>query len=219
MREVFQQELKEVQNRLVEIAELVVEAITKATTAFATPDISLAEEVIADDPKIDRMAASLDELAIDVLVRQQPVAGDLRLMVTALRVSASLERMGDLAEHIAILARHRFPEEVVPPRYQATFDRMGELDVVVARLLVDLLRTLDLRYSMEIRDTDDEIDELHASVFDLLLSHNSTGDPTNVIDVTQASRHHERFADHAVAITKKITYLVSGEHERPLEIH
>src|SRR4051794_5896833 len=101
MREVFHQSLDEVQSRLVEIAELVTVAIEKATNAFAGSDVSLAEEVITDDRLIDERALELDELAIEILARQQPVARDLRTVVTALRVSASLERMGDMAEHIA----------------------------------------------------------------------------------------------------------------------
>ncbi len=213
MRQVFQQELREVQDRLVNISELVTAAITNATSAFNSADLDLAEQVIAGDHQINELVSDLDELVIDILVRQHPVATDLRLMVTALRVSASLERMGDLAEHIAILARYRFPKTVIQDSLTATFRRLGELDVQVAICLTKLLGTFDLKYSMEIRDLDDEIDELHASVFDLLLSQSYEGAPVNVIDATLASRHHERFADHAVSITKKITYLVSGEHE------
>ena len=114
MREVFQQELRDVQDRLVEIAERVVESIEKATTAFNESNVALAEEVIASDPLIDEAANDLDELAIMILARQQPVARDLRITVSALRVSASLERMGDIARHIAQLARYRFPDKVVP---------------------------------------------------------------------------------------------------------
>ena len=113
MREVFQQELTEVQDRLVRISNLVAESIEKATTAFNSSDVTLAESVIADDHLIDELASSLDELAIDILARQQPVARDLRIVVSALRISASLERMGDISEHIAQLARYRFPDKVV----------------------------------------------------------------------------------------------------------
>ena len=144
MREVFHQSLEDVQYRLVEIAELVTVAIDKATRAFGTSDVGLAEEVIADDAHIDERAIALDEIAIEILARQQPVARDLRIVVTALRVSASLERMGDLAEHIAQLARYRFPERAVPKGLKGTFARMGELDVDVARKLTELLRTQDL---------------------------------------------------------------------------
>ena len=114
MREVFHQSLEDVRARLVEIGELVTVAIDKATRAFSTSDVALAEEVIEADQVIDDKAIALDELAIQILARQQPVARDLRIVVAALRVSASLERMGDIAEHIAQLTRMRFPERAIP---------------------------------------------------------------------------------------------------------
>jgi phosphate transport system protein len=169
MREVFQQELREVQERLVEIARLVETSIENATRAFNESNVSLAETVIAEDDKIDELTVSLDELAINILARQQPVARDLRIVVSALRISASLERMGDMSEHIAQLARYRFPDKVVPKTLRGTFAEMGRLDVEVARKLTELLRTEDVAIAEEIRNDDDKIDDLHLSVFDKVL--------------------------------------------------
>lgn len=211
MREVFHQSLEELQSRLVEIADLVTVSIDKATRAFATSDVSLAEEVISDDAKIDALAVTLDEQAIEILARQHPVARDLRIVVTALRVSASLERMGDMSEHIAQLARLRFPERAIPKGLKATFLKMGELDVEISRTLSELLRTQDLRLADAIRNTDDTIDELHASVFEKVLSDNWRGEAHATVDATLASRYHERFADHAVAVAKKVVYLATGD--------
>jgi len=211
MREVFHQSLEDVQARLVEIAELVTIAIDKATRSFATSDVSLAEEVIADDRLIDELALALDEHAIEILAMQQPVARDLRIVVTALRVSASLERMGDLAEHIAQLARTRYPERAIPKGFKGTFTRMGELDVQIARTLTELLRTFDLTLADQIRNSDDDVDELHASVFEKVLSDTWQGEVGATVDATLASRYHERFADHAVSIAKKVIYLSTGD--------
>lgn len=211
MREVFQQELQDVQERLTEIAGLVESAITRATQAFSDSDVALAEEVIADDEKIDLAANSLDEIAIDILARQAPVARDLRVVVTALRVSSSLERMGDMAEHIAQLARQRFPEKVVPKGLRSTFKEMGKHDVAMAQKLTRLLATEDIALSAEIRDEDDAVDELHASVFDFVLGEAWKGGPIDTVDATLASRYHERFADHAVSIAKKVEYLATGD--------
>ena len=121
MRAAFHQSLEDVQARLVEISELVTVAIDKATRAFGSSDVALAEEVIEADAIIDEKAVELDELAIQILARQQPVARDLRIVVAALRVSASLERMGDIAEHIAQLTRMRFPERAIPKGLKNTF--------------------------------------------------------------------------------------------------
>lgn len=211
MREVFQQELREVQDRLVEISTLVADSIERATQSFNESNVALAETVIADDDKIDALAAELDELAIQILARQQPVARDLRIVVSALRISASLERMGDMAEHIAQLARYRFPEKVVPKGLRGTFRDMGALDVEIARKLTELLRTEDVAIAEDIRNEDDKVDALHLSVFDKVLGETWKGGAVDTVDATLASRYHERFADHAVSIAKKVQYLATGD--------
>jgi phosphate transport system protein len=211
MREVFQQELREVQDRLVEIASLVAESIDKATQAFNESNVALAEDVIAEDDRIDAAAYELDELAIQILARQQPVARDLRIVVSALRISASLERMGDMSEHIAQLARYRFPEKVVPKKLRPTFVEMGRLDVEIARMLTELLRTQDTAIAEAIRNEDDKVDALHLSVFDTVLGESWKGEAVDTVDSTLASRYHERFADHAVSIAKKVQYLATGD--------
>ncbi|MGV3711881.1 phosphate signaling complex protein PhoU [Pseudolysinimonas sp.] len=211
MREVFQQELREVQDRLVEISSLVAESIEKATQAFNESNVTLAETVIAEDERIDAAALELDELAIQILARQQPVARDLRIVVSALRISASLERMGDMSTHIAQLARYRFPEKVVPKTLRPTFVEMGRLDVEIARKLIELLRTEDTKLAEEIRNEDDKVDALHLSVFDKVLGETWKGEAVDTVDSTLASRYLERFADHAVSIAKKVQYLATGD--------
>ncbi|WP_296194185.1 phosphate signaling complex protein PhoU [uncultured Microbacterium sp.] len=211
MREVFHQSLEDVQSRLVEISELVTSAIRDATTAFASSDIELAEGVIEADAIIDEKAVALDEIAIEILARQQPVARDLRIVVAALRVSASLERMGDIAEHIAQLTRMRFPERAIPKGLKSTFTKMGEIDVEVAQLLTELLRTQDLAIADQIAAKDDDLDELHLSVFEKVLSENWQGEAMATVDATLASRYLERFGDHAESVSKKVLYLATGE--------
>ena len=107
MREIFQSQLQEVQSRLVEIAEDTSRIIEKATKAFGTSDVVLADEAIVLSEATGEKALALDELAIRILAKQSPVARDLRVLVSALRISASLERMGALAGHIAAIARFR----------------------------------------------------------------------------------------------------------------
>lgn len=211
MREVFQQELRELQAGLVEISRLVADNIESATRAFLKSEVDLAETVIATDDRIDALAVTLDELAINIIARQQPVARDLRIVVSALRISASLERMGDMAEHIAQLARYRFPEKVIPKSLRSTFKEMGALDVEIARKLTQLLETQDLVLAEEIRNDDDKVDRLHLSVFEQVLGEAWKGDAEATVDATLASRYHERFADHAVSIAKKVQYLATGE--------
>lgn len=211
MREVFHQSLEDVQGRLVEISELVATAIEKATQAFGSSDVSLAEEVIDADSIIDEKAVALDELAIEILARQQPVARDLRIVVSALRMSASLERMGDIAEHIAQLTRYRFPERAIPKGLKSTFTSMGQVDVQMAQKLSELLRTQDVAIAEEIRNLDDQLDDLHVSVFEKVLGENWQGEAMATVDATLASRYHERFGDHAESVAKKVVYLATGD--------
>jgi phosphate transport system protein len=118
--------------------------------------------------------------------------------------------MGDMAEHIAQLARTRYPERAIPKGLRGTFTKMGELDVRIARTLTELLRTEDLAIADQIRNSDDDVDELHASVFEKVLSDSWQGEAGATVDATLASRYHERFADHAVSIAKKVIYLGTG---------
>ena len=215
MRELFQQELHEVQDRLVAIAQLVVDAITDAVEAFNKSDVTLAESVIVRDNKIDDAVVALDELAIAIMARQAPVAKDLRIVVSALRISASLERMGDMAEHLAQLARYRFPEKVVPKTIRPIFKEMGVLDIELAKMLVVLLKTEDVEIAEKIRDEDDKVDALHLSVFETVLSDSWSQGTETTVDATLASRYLERFADHAVSIAKKMMYLATGEWNPP----
>lgn len=211
MRDVFQKELAEVQERLVDIAGHVVVSIESAVRAFGDSNVQLAEQVIATDPVIDDKAASLDELVINIIARQSPVARDLRIVVSALRISASLERMGDLARHIALLARYRFPMQVVPESLQPTFAEMGRQDIEIAKMLRDLLETQDLTMAERLQTADDRVDELHRDVFSHVLGTQWQGAPHSTVDATLASRYHERFADHAVGIAKKVQYLATGD--------
>lgn len=215
MREVFQRELREVQDRLVSIAKLVAQSIERSTVAFNKSDVALADTVIAHDPEIDQAALELEELLITIMARQQPVARDLRIVVSALRITASLERMGDISEHIAQLARYRFPDNVVPNSLRSTFQQLGELDVSIAKKLVDLIESENLRLADDIRNDDDKVDALHLSVFDKLLGESWKGAAADTVDATLASRYHERFADHAVSISRKVRYLATGDWSAP----
>jgi phosphate transport system protein len=211
MREVFQTQLQEVQVRLVEMAEDTVRIIEKATKAFADSNVQLADEAIAIADQSGNKALALDELVIRILAKQSPVARDLRILVSALRISASLERMGALAGHIAAIARFRFPGSAVPENLKNTFVEMGRLDVELAKKCVQLLRNTDVDFAREIQAEDARVDELHRHVFDVVLSDDWNENAMFTVDVTLASRYHERFADHVVDISAKVSYLTTGE--------
>jgi phosphate transport system protein len=211
MREVFQKELAEVQERLVDLSESVTEIMEKASMAFLNSDVKKADEAIALAEINEERALAIDEMAIRILSRQSPVARDLRVLVSALRISASLERMGALAGHIATIARFRYPETAVPETLRKTFSEMGALDCALGRKLTQLLRNTDVDLARNIQAEDARVDELHRSVFDLVLSDKWKENAIYTVDVTLASRYHERFADHVVDISAKVAYLTTGD--------
>ena len=210
MRKAFQDELAQVGDELVEISKLVATAIQNATQAFETADVDLAQDVIAADARIDFLQNALDEKAIDILALQGPVASDLRM-------SASLERMGDLARHIAQLTRLRYPAQVIPASLQDTFRSFAELDIQIANKVAELLETHDLNVARQIVRLNLEVDELHAGVFKAVAADDWSGNASTSVDVALASRYFERFADHGVSVARKVSYLVNGEWQ-PEEI-
>jgi phosphate transport system protein len=185
--------------------------IEKASKAFTTSDATLADEAIAIADATGNKALALDELVIKILAKQSPVARDLRVLVSALRISASLERMSALAGHIAAIARYRFPGSAIPASLAGTFAEMGELDVKLAKQVVELLKNTDADFAREIQAQDARVDELHRHVFDVVLGDDWKENAVFTVDVTLASRYHERFADHVVDISSKVSYLTTGD--------
>ena len=211
MRAVFQQELIEVQNRLVALAETAGKIMDKASRAFLNSDVSLADEALALAEANEERALDLDELVIKVLATQSPVARDLRILVSALRMSASLERMGSLASHIAAIARYRFPGSAVPETLRKTFEDMARLDLELVGKAAKLLANTDIDLAREIQSQDEAVDRLHRKVFDVVLDPAWKENAMFTVDVTLASRYFERFADHVVDISAKVSFLQTGE--------
>lgn len=210
MREVFQTELKEVQDRLVEIASDATRIMEQASAAFIKSDVTLADQALASADAIHEKALNLDESVIRILARQSPVSRDLRILVSALRISASLERMGALAGHIAQIARFRYPGSAIPQSLLATFEEMGRLDLELGKKVITLLTNTDVDLAKQIQAEDERVDELHRKVFDTVLGDDWKENAMFTVDVTLASRYHERFADHVVDISSKVSYLTTG---------
>jgi phosphate transport system protein len=218
MRELFHADLKSLGDQLIEIAGLVREAMDKARTAFETADVELAEAVITNDARIDYLQNALDEKAIELLALQGPVAADLRTVVASLRMSSSIERMGDLARHIAQLARRRFPDLVAPESVREDFRQMAEYAVQVATEVEQLLATHDLKHASKIVRLNASINEIHAKNFHSVASPEWNASPATTADITLASRFLERFADHGISVARKVTYLATGEWEPVIAI-
>ena len=149
--------------------------------------------------------------SIALLARQAPVASDLRAVVTSMRMSSDLERMGDLARHVAQLTRLRYPEHVIPAPVRPVFTAMCDAAVDVAEETVLLLETQDLAHADRIHAVNEDVNALHASVFRFIAASDWTATPATTTDVTLASRYLERFTDHGLSVAAKVRYLVTGE--------
>jgi len=212
MRDAFHEELDAIQATLVTMGEMVSVAMSRSSEALLKADVKLAEQVISEDEKLDTIQHDLEARAINLMARQQPVAQDLRILVTSLRMSADLERMGDLCHHIAKLARMRYPEVAVPAELLATIENMGITAVKIIEKSTHVIKTQDLQAAIELETDDDEMDKLHRALFVALLDDSWSHGIEAAIDMTLLGRYYERCADHAVSIARRVYFLVKGEY-------
>jgi phosphate transport system protein len=215
VRENYREELDDLNNCLVEMANAVGSAMSTATTALLDADVALADLVIAGDEQIDATRESIEQRCFTLLARQQPVAGDLRTITTAMRIVSDLERMGDLAEHIAKLARMRFPDHAVPQEVRPAFLEAGHVAEMLITKAATVIAKRDVQAALELETDDDAMDRLHRGLFRQLLSEEWEHGIEAAIDVTLLGRYYERFADHAVSAARRVVYLVTGERYAP----
>ena len=211
LRSAFQDELDGVTQTLVDLSALVSDAVTRATHALLNADIKEAEEVIASDDRIDDIQQELDARIIDIIARQQPVASDLRALVTALRMSADLERMGDMAHHIAKITRLRHPNSAVPPELLSTIEEMGRVARLISDKVGGVINSRDVDTALEVEKDDDEMDRLHRKLFTTLMDDSWSHGTESAIDITLIGRYYERYADHAVSVARRVYFLVTGK--------
>lgn len=212
MRDLYHEELDSIGTTLIEMTGLVATALNQATAALLNADLQLAEKVISADDEVDALQKGLDARSLDLLARQQPVAGDLRTIITSLRMSADLERMGDLARHIAKVARLRYPDAAVPVDLRETIVEMGRIGEELARKTGDIIDGLDIEAARNLEEEDDAMDVLHRALFGALLHDHADYPVETAIDVTLIGRYYERYADHAVSVARRIVFLVTGEY-------
>src|SRR3954467_2034907 len=211
MREEFQSDLNEVSRLLVTMAEAVRAALRKATTALLTADLKAAETVIERDVEVNALYGQVEAKVADTIARQAPVASDLRMVITALHISADLERMGDLAEHVAKTAQRRHPSPAVPAELRPVFKPMAEVGDRMAQKITPLLGNPDAELAAGLEKDDDAMDDLERDLFKILLDDDWPYGAETAIDGALLGRFYERYADHAVNIGEQLVYLITGE--------
>jgi phosphate transport system protein len=212
MRELFHDQLDAMFVDLAGICRQVETAVGLATQALMTGDAAIAEQVISADVEIDRAREQVEENAFALLSLQQPVAGDLRTVVSALRMVSELERMGDLSVHVAKIARLRVPQVAVPVEIQPTVARMAEVAEDMVRRVSQIITGRDVEAAIELGRDDEVMDQLRRQSFTELLSDDWQNGVEAAVDIALLGRYYERIADHAVSVANRIVFVVTGHN-------
>lgn len=211
MREAYQVELGQLAEELATMCAMSGNAMELATRALLQADLGLAEQVIGDDAKIDDARTACEEHAYSLLALQAPVATDLRTVLAAVHAAESLERMGDLALHVAKAARRRHPNPVLPDQVKPYFAEMGRVAVELAREAERVILNQDVQKARGLEEADDEMDDLHRHLFSVIMDKDWPHGVAAAVDVTLLGRFYERFADHAVSVAKRVVFVVTGQ--------
>lgn len=214
MRDIYHDELDEVGKRVLTMTRSITVAMEQASQALLDADLVLAEQVMADDSRVDAMRTELEDRCFQLLAQQQPVATDLRVVISTIHLASDLERMGDLAIHIAKIARLRYPERAVPPEAKDVISQMAEVALSLVTKVADVVDGRDVALAQAIEAEDDSMDALRRKLFTIVLSANWARGTEAAIDMTLLGRYYERYADHAVAVARRVIFIVTGERPR-----
>ena len=217
MRDAYYDQLDAVVDELVTMTHEVGTAVGQATRALLEADAEIAEQVISHDAHIDSERDRIEELSFELLALQQPVAGDLRMLVAALRMVSDLERMGDLSVHVAKIARLRVPGVAVPEEVRPTVARMAEVAEEMVRKVENVIADRDVEAAIELEKCDEEMDQLRRSSFRQMLSDEWPYGVEPAVDIALLGRYYERIADHAVSLARRVVFLVTGQHPSVVE--
>ena len=211
MREVFHEQLDSIFDDLAGICRSVETAVRLANQALLTGDAEIAEQVISADADIDKAREKVEDTAFSILSLQAPVAGDLRVVVSALRMVSELERMGDLSVHVAKIARLRVPQVAVPEEVRPTMARMGEVAEDMVSRVARIITGLDVDAAIDLGRADEIMDQLRRKSFTELLGDKWTHGVEAAVDLALLGRYYERIADHAVSVAHRVVYVVTGD--------
>ncbi|MGO4255580.1 phosphate signaling complex protein PhoU [Marmoricola sp. RAF53] len=211
MRDAYADQLDSIREDLLTMTRLVGTAVTHATSALLDGDAAVAEKVISDDAAVDALRVQIEDHSFELLSLQNPVAGDLRMLVASLRMVSEFERMGDLAVHIAKIARLRVPDVAVPDELVPTIARMAAVAEVMIAKVAHVIADSDVAAAEELEQVDEEMDRLRRSSFRELLGSEWKHGVEPAVDIALLGRYYERIADHTVSIARRVVFLVTGE--------
>ena len=205
----FDNDLRLVRDSLVTMTGTASEAIRLATTALLDQDLEAVGVTTALEQELEDDRLLVERRASQLLARQQPVAADLRMLVSAIKISAECERMGALAHHIGTASSRSYPASAIPDELSGIFRRMGDVASRIADGARVTLRTSDAQDAARLEVDDDAMDGLRRALFRELVQDWPYGVET-AINVALLGRYYERFADHAVTIAQSVIFIVTG---------
>jgi phosphate transport system protein len=213
IRKTFHEQLDELRVDVIRLAALTTEQIAGGTQALLDSDLSMADLVVENDDQVDDLTHSIEDRVFQLLALQQPIATDLRFLVTVMRVAHELERSADLMVNVAKTTRRLYPHQL-DPKLRGIIDQMGAQSANQTRVAIDAFADADPHWAAALADMDDRMDELTKSLFRHILSGDGSDEAAVLLAVQMAlvGRHYERIADHAVTIAERVGFMVTGEH-------
>ncbi len=212
IRRSFHEQLAELRHDVVRLGALACEAVAAGTEALLDADLAAADTVIVSDVALDDLTHAIEEQAYRLLALQQPMASDLRTIVTVLRTIHEIERVGDLMVNIAKTTRRLYPGELAP-RIRGLIHNMGLQAGLQLRVAVDAFADEDAARALALPDMDDVIDELQKELFRALFATADHDESTihRVVQIALVGRYYERIADHAVNVGRRVAFMVTGK--------
>ena len=204
--------MDEVRADLVQMGAMVAEGISAVTSALLGDDIAAADQIVASDDELDLLALEAEEKCVQLLALQQPVAVDLRTILTDLRMISEIERSGDLVTNI-VKAVARMHGAELSPAVRGLIDRMRSQAVRLTVMAMEAYSDRDAELAAMLNDVDDVLDDLHGEYLDAVFASHSAGsvDTLQAVQLAVVGRFFERIGDHAVNIAERVEYLVTGQ--------
>lgn len=211
MRSAYGAKLASLTDQLAEMCQLAGIAMKDANQSLLEADLVLAEQVIGNHENMRFASTRAEEAGFELLALQAPIGRDLRAIVSSIQIVADLERMGALALHVAQIARRRHPQSALPEDVRGYFAEMGRIAGDLGSSAHQVIVSCDLGRARYIREADDAMDDLHRHLFTVMMDREWQHGTTAAVDVTLLSRYYERFADHAVEISRRIIFQATGQ--------
>ena len=214
IRRTFHEHLEDVQNDIVRLAAMATEAIPRATAALLDHDLVATQQLIDDDDAIDVLTLDIEERIYDLIVRQSPVASDLRTLLTSLWMTSEIERSADLATNIAKGARRIYDIELHPVA-RGLISQMSDEATRLFRLAIDAYIEREAGLAIALDDIDDRLDLLHGEFIQSLFEHQNDSGLQAAVQLALIGRYYERIGDHAVNMGERVGYMVTGSFPDP----